>query len=138
MTVEEINTYLYQLTVHENYSESFFKQTVFGLRYWFRLFGMEETALRMPIIKKKKALPEVLSQEECKALFKAPRGLKHRFLLAFAYSAGLRMNELRHIKISDLDLNRKQIKVRMGKGRKDRYVILSEFIIQKCLFTYPN
>lgn len=134
VSVEEINTYLYQLTVHENYSESFFKQTVFGLRYWFRLFEMEETALRMPIIKKKKTLPEVLSQEECKLLFKAPRSLKHRFLLAFAYSAGLRMNELRHIKISDLDLNRKQIKVRMGKGRKDRYVILSEFIIQKLPF----
>lgn len=134
VSVEEINTYLYQLTVHENYSESFFKQTVFGLRYWFRLFGMEETALRMPIIKKKKTLPEVLSQEECMLLFKAPRSLKHRFLLAFAYSAGLRMNELRHIKISDLDLNRKQIKVRMGKGRKDRYVILSEFIIQKLPF----
>ena len=131
VSVEEINTYLYQLTVHENYSESFFKQTVFGLRYWFRLFGLEERALRMPIIKKNKTLPEVLSKDECKVLFKTPRSLKHRFLLAFAYSAGLRMNELRHIKISDLDLNRKQIKVRMGKGKKDRYVILSDFIIQR-------
>ena len=128
VSVEEINSYLYRLTVHEQFSESFFKQTVFGLRYWFRLFGMEENALKMPVIKKKKTLPEVLSKEECKELFKAPRLLKHRFLLAFAYSAGLRMNELRHIKISDVDVDRKQIRVRQGKGKKDRYVILSEFI----------
>jgi site-specific recombinase XerD len=116
--------------VHENYSQSFFKQTVFGLKFWFRLFDMEHHALKMPMIKKSKSLPEVLSQEECKKLFKAPRLLKHRFLLAFAYSAGLRMNELRHIKITDLDVDRKLVRVKMGKGRKDRYVILSAYIIQ--------
>ena len=130
VSVDEINAYLYSLTVHENYSQSFFKQTVFGLKFWFRLFDMEHHALKMPMIKKSKSLPEVLSQEECKKLFKAPRLLKHRFLLAFAYSAGLRMNELRHIKITDLDVDRKLVRVKMGKGRKDRYVILSAYIIQ--------
>jgi integrase len=44
----------------------------------------------------------VLSQQECRELFKAPPQLKHRFLLAFAYAGGLRMNELRLLKISDL------------------------------------
>lgn len=131
VSVDEINTYLYRLTTHENYSESFFKQTVFGLKYWFRIFGLEEAAIKMPMIKKDKTLPEVLSQQECKQLFKAPRLLKHRFLLAFAYSAGLRMNELRHIKITDLDIDRKLVRVKKGKGKKDRYVILSEFIIKK-------
>jgi hypothetical protein len=48
--VEEINAYLYRLTVHDNLSISFFKQTVFGLRYRFRLFGMDEHALQMPVI----------------------------------------------------------------------------------------
>jgi integrase/recombinase XerD len=65
---------------------------------------------------------------KCKLLFAAPRGLKHRFLLAFAYAGGLRMNELRLLKISDVDLDRKQIHIKMGKGKKDRYVVLSEFI----------
>lgn len=128
ITVDEINTYLYQMSVHENQSESYFKQTVYGLRYWFRLFGMEEHALKMPAIKKKFTLPVVLSKQECKELFQAPRLLKHRFLLAFAYSAGLRMNELRMLKITDVDLHRKQIHIRQGKGKKDRYVILSELI----------
>lgn len=92
---------------------------------------MEEVALKMPIVKKEETLPQVLSKEECKTLFRAPSNLKHRFLLAFAYSAGLRMNELRHMRINDIDLDRFQIKVRRGKGNKDRYVILSKAIAAK-------
>lgn len=131
VSVDEINAYLYRLTVHDNLSISFFKQTVFGLRYWFRLFEMDDRALQMPVIKKTHTLPTVLSKEECKQLFAAPRSLKHRFLLAFAYSGGLRMNELRMLKITDVDLLRKQIHIRQGKGKKDRYVILSNFILDR-------
>lgn len=131
VSVEEINAYLYRLTVHDNFSISFFKQTVFGLRYWFRLFDMNDKALQMPVIKKQKTLPTVLSKEECKLLFSAPRSLKHKFLLAFAYAGGLRMSELRYLKISDIDFHRKQIHIRQGKGKKDRYVILSDFILSR-------
>lgn len=131
VSVEEINSYLYRMTVHEKQSISYFKQAVYGLRHWFRLFGMEEKAIQMPSIKKEEKLPVVLSKQECKELFKAPRLLKHKFLLAFAYAGGLRMNELRMLKISDVDLNRKQIHIRQGKGKKDRYVVLSNLLAQK-------
>jgi site-specific recombinase XerD len=131
ISVEEINSYLYRMTVHEKQSRSYFKQAVYGLRHWFRLFGMEEKAIAMPSIKKEEKLPVVMSKEECKLLFAAPRLLKHRFLLAFAYAGGLRMNELRLIKISDVDLDRKQVRIKMGKGRKDRYVVLSDFIASR-------
>lgn len=131
ISVDEINTYLYRMTVHEKLSISYFKQAVFGLRHWFRLFGMEEKAIAMPSIKKEFTLPVVLSKEECKVLFKAPRWFKHRFLLTFAYAGGLRMNELRLLKIADVDLNRKQVHIRMGKGKKDRYVVLSNLLAQK-------
>ena len=131
ITTDELNSYLYRLCVHDGKSEGYFKQAVYGLRYWLRMFGKDEMALRMPPVKKKQTLPEVLSKQECKELFKAPRTFKHRFLLAFAYSAGLRMNELRLLKIADVDVNRKQIHVRLGKGKKDRYVVLSKFIADK-------
>ena len=131
VSVEEINSYLYRLTVHDNLSISFFKQTVFGLRFWFRLFDMESKALQMPVIKKEQTLPTVLSKEECKELFVAPRSLKHKFLLAFAYAGGLRMNELRMLKIVDVDLQRKQVHIRQGTGMKDRYVILADFIVTR-------
>ncbi len=131
ISVDEINSYLYRMTVHEKLSISYFKQAVFGLRHWFRLFGMEEKAIAMPSIKKEFTLPVVLSKEECKVLFKAPRWFKHRFLLTFAYAGGLRMNELRLLKIADVDLIRKQVHIRMGKGKKDRYVLLSNLLAQK-------
>ena len=131
ISVEEINSYLYRITVHEKLSASYFKQAVYGLRHWFRLYGMEEKAIQMPSIKRDKTLPTVLSREECRMIFKAPRSLKHRFMLAFAYAAGLRMNELRLLKIADVDVDRRQVHVRLGKRRKDRYVVLSEFLAQK-------
>lgn len=131
VSAEEINSYLYRISVHEGKSEGYFKQAVFGLRYWFRVFGQEEKALRMPVVKKKETLPVVLSKQECKELFRAPRTLKHRFLLAFAYSTGLRMNELRMLKLSDIDTGRKQVHVRQGKGKKDRYVVLSDLIAER-------
>jgi integrase/recombinase XerD len=131
VSVDEINSYLYSITVHQKLSISYFKHAVFGLRYWFRLFGMEAKAIAMPSIKKEESLPVVLSKQECRELFKAPRSLKHKFLLAFAYGGGLRMNELRMIKISDVDLDRKQVHIRMGKGKKSRYVVLSNFLIQR-------
>lgn len=131
ISVEEINGYLYRMTVHEKQSVSYFKQAVYGLRHWFRLFGMEEKAIQMPSIRKEKKLPVVLSREECKELFKAPRLFKHKYLLTFAYAAGLRMNELRLLKISDVDLDRKQVHIRLGKGKKSRYVVLSTLLAKK-------
>lgn len=131
VSVDEINAYLYRMTVHEKQSLSYFKQAVYGLRHWLRLFGKDEMAIQMPSIKKEEKLPTVLSKQECKLLFKAPRTFKHSFMLAFAYSCGLRMNELRLLKISDIDLNRKQVHIRLSKGRKSRYVMLSNLIASK-------
>jgi site-specific recombinase XerD len=131
ISVDEINSYLYRMTVHEKLSISYFKQAVYGLRHWFRLFGMEEKAIAMPSIKKEETLPVVMSKQECKELFKAPRLFKHRFLLTFAYAGGLRMNELRLLKIADVDLHRKQVHIRLGKGKKDRYVVLSNLLAQR-------
>ena len=131
VSVEEINGYLYRMMVHENCSLTYFKHAVFALRYWFRLHDMEEKAIQMPPVKKDKKLPVVLSKQECKELFKAPRSLKHRFILTMAYGAGLRMNELRLLKITDVDVQRMQVHIRQGKGRKDRYTVLPHRLLQE-------
>lgn len=137
ISTDEINSYLYRMTVQENHSKSYFKQAVYGMRHWFRLFGMEENAISLPSIKKEEKLPVVLAKDECKALFKAPRLFKHRYLLAFAYGGGLRMNELRMLKIADVDTKRKLIHIRNGKGKKQRYVVLSQLLAEK-LNSYLN
>lgn len=127
---EQVNEYLFILAKKQNNSESYFKFAVYGLRYLYRLFGREKDALQLPELPNKSTLPAVLSKEECRQLFRAPRLLKHRVLLAFIYSSGLRMNEARMLRPKDIDGHRMQIHVHQGKGRKDRYVVLSRYMLE--------
>jgi hypothetical protein len=71
-------------------------------------------------------LPVILSKEEVKALLEAPRQLGQRAIMATLYGAGLRLSEVTHLKVSDLDRKRKVICVPGGKGHKDRQVMLSD------------
>jgi integrase/recombinase XerD len=84
----------------------------------------------------------VLSQRECKILFKTPSNLKHRVILSLIYSAGLRISEATALLISDIDFDRKTITVRKGKGNKDRCLPLATALIiglNKYLIRYqPN
>lgn len=81
---DQINDYLYLMQQqHKTPSESYFKFTVYGLRYVFRLKGLKDKHIALPQIKKDKRLPIVLSREEIKRLMKAPKLLKHRVLRCF-------------------------------------------------------
>jgi site-specific recombinase XerD len=128
---KELNKYLAQLT-RQNEVPSFsnFKFTVYGLRYFFRLQGLNERVVELPSIKHEKKLPVVLNYEECKALFSAPVLLKHRVLLALIYSAGLRVREASRLRLSDIDSGRMMIHIRQSKFDKDRYVPLSPMILE--------
>lgn len=127
---EQIEEYLSHLKQKPTPSESYFKQTVYGLRYLFRLYEREARAIKLPAIKKDKKLPVVLSRQECRKLFSAPKHLKHRVLLSLVYSAGLRRSELCNLRIEDIDSDRMQIHVCKGKCNKDRYVVLSSYILK--------
>lgn len=127
---DEINAYLFELSLGEKTSNSVFKHMVYGLRFFFRVYGREDRAIALPPLKPVKSLPVVLSRKELRALFAAPQRLKHRVLFALIYSAGLRVGEVCRLKIKDIDSERMQIRVHRGKGNKDRYVPLSPYILQ--------
>lgn len=84
----------------------------------------------LPSIERPKRLPVVLNQNEIRQLLGTPKLLKHRLVLAMLYGCGLRNFELRNLQRRDLDFDRKMLHVRQGKGRKDRYVPLSEMQIR--------
>ncbi|MDX1761260.1 MAG: tyrosine-type recombinase/integrase, partial [Christiangramia sp.] len=110
-----------------HYSISSHRQCISALKHYFELTEQEEidpTKLKRP--DKSKYLPGVLSKEEVIDLLRATRNLKHRSILALIYSSGLRIGELLNLKLSDIDVDRRQILVRQAKGRKDRYVMLAE------------
>lgn len=122
---QQINGYLQQLLIGERPSKSYFKHTVYGLRFLFRMHDLEDRIIKLPSIKNESKLPVVLSPSECVLLFKSGKILKHRVLLSFIYSAGLRLMEVRNLKISDVDFDRMMIHIRQTKYNKDRYVPLS-------------
>lgn len=84
----------------------------------------------LPSIERPNKLPVVLSRSEVKHLLKTPKLLKHRLVLAMLYGCGLRCFELRNLQLRDLDFDRKMLHIRQGKGRKDRYVPLSQMQIR--------
>ncbi len=125
---DEINSYLYAMKNDKDLSETFFKHTVYGLRFFYRIYDLDERAIRLPSMKNNRTLPSVFSQAELRRLFKAPQRLKQRVLLSLIYSAGLRVSEVCKLKITDIDFDRKQIHVRESKNNKSRYVVLSAYI----------
>lgn len=128
---EQILDYLHMLkSKRKTPSDSFFKHIVSGLRYLYRIFDRTESRVILPSIGRQKALPVVLSQQEVRLLLKTPKLLKHRLMMALLYGCGLRNFELCKLKIVDLDLIRKQLHVREGKGKKDRYVPLCDLLIR--------
>ena len=90
---------------------------------------MEYRIIKLPSLKNEQKLPVVLSRSECKKLFMSGRILKHRVLLSLVYASGLRSQEVRNLKWSDLDFDRLMIHIRQTKYNKDRYVPLSEKMV---------
>lgn len=78
-----------------------------------------------------KKLPVVLSKEEVKKLFGAIKNWKHRLMIEFLYSSGLRVSELLNMRVKDLELSKGFGYVRNGKGGKDRLIILSKIVQEK-------
>jgi len=123
---DEINDYLVGLARDpKSPSRSSFKHMVYGLRYYYRLLGMNKKAIALPSLKRDTKLPVILNRSELKELFSAPQLLKHRVVLSLIYSAGLRGREVINLKLSDIDFERKTIHIRQSKYKKDRIVPLS-------------
>jgi len=90
-----------------------------------RIWGTVNTCQRTA-----KKLPDVLSQEEVQHIIKSTTNLKHRTMIIVTHGAGLRPSEVVNLKVSDIDSQRMTLHIRQGKGRKDRYALLSPVMLQ--------
>lgn len=128
---EEIRAFLVDLVEQKQASWSYYKQILAALRFLYRHVlrrGEVVEDIRGP--RPQKRLPVVLSVQEVARFFKAMPSLKHRTILMLAYGAGLRIGEAVRVRISDIDRERKVLRVQQGKGKKDRYTILSPALVQ--------
>ncbi|HMS70285.1 MAG TPA: tyrosine-type recombinase/integrase [Saprospiraceae bacterium] len=128
---DQVTDYLHLLQQqHNTPSDSYFKHTVYGLRMLCKVEGIKPLDIGLPSIKGPNKLPVVLSKQEMWHLINAPELLKHKILIGLLYGCGLRCLESRSVRLQDLDFDRKVIHVVQGKGKKDRYVPLSEHLIR--------
>ena len=96
---------------------------------YFYILHFDQMKLSLPKRKKESKLPEIYSKEEIELLLKSTKILRNQLLLKTAYATGLRVGELVSLKIRDIDSKRMMIRVEQGKGKKDRYTILSERLL---------
>ena len=127
--IEEIKAYLFHLHRDRQLAASTLNIAVSGLRYFYRHVlqrPMDELARSLPRVKRQLRRPQVYSPGEIERLLTVgcPHP-KHRVFLMTVYAAGLRLNEACHLQLADIDSARMQIRIQQGKGRKDRYTLLS-------------
>ena len=130
ITPEEIKDYILHLLTERKYTPGTCKYKVNAFRFFYRVvLGLDETSVPVPPIKGTYPLPDILSAEEVERLFSVTRHIKYRAMLMTAYGGGLRSSELRYLKVTDIHTDRMMIHVRQGKGKKDRYTLLSERLL---------
>lgn len=137
VSIEQFKDFLHHLITNDNSSVSTINQTISAFKILRQdVLGMEWEGIKVKRPRRPRKLPEVLSTGEVSRMIALTKNLKHKSLLALAYSSGLRRNELRLLVPSDIDAERMQVHVKNGKGKKQRYTILSKKALELLRFYY--
>jgi integrase/recombinase XerD len=134
LSQEQIRAYLLHLK-ERGLSPSSRNVAISGMKFFYhQCLGWNEKQLFLPPRKRSWQLPEVLSPKEVERLLLAATTQRDRCLLMTAYATGLRVSELVRLKVSAIDSHRMMVRVEQGKGRKDRYTILSQRLLCELRF----
>lgn len=126
----DIENYLLYLLEIRKCSYTYVNQSISAIKFAFKKVLNEEVkVINLPRPKKKRGLPKVLSINEIKEILQATKNLKHKTILVFIYSSGLRVSEVVKIKMNHIDIERKMLRIPQGKGKKDRYSIVSDIAL---------
>jgi site-specific recombinase XerD len=125
LDAEAVRDFLYYLLKEKDSSQATISQHYSALKFFYQTtLGRDWDVLKIPRSRRVKKLPIVLSLEEVSDILSKIEGLKNRAILTTIYSGGLRLREALNLEISDIDSQRMMIRVRQGKGNKDRYTLL--------------
>jgi site-specific recombinase XerD len=128
---EEIRAYQVHLTTERKLAPGSLCIVAAALRFLYKVtLKRDWVDTEIPLPKKPYILPVILSREEVAHFFESIASRKHRTILMTAYAAGLRVSEVTRLKLTDIDSQRMMIRVDQGKGRKDRYVMLSPQLLE--------
>ena len=130
-SAEDLRNYQLHLVDH-GISPVSLNAAISGLKFFFDItLDHQELMARMQPVRVPRTLPVVLSPEEVSRLIAAAGNLKHQTALSVAYGAGLRASEVVALKVGDVDSQRMTLRIEQGKGRKDRYAMLSPVLLER-------
>jgi len=128
---EDINKYMLFLLEEQQTSHSYVNQAANSIKFLYNnVFNRNELAIRVIRPKSEKKLPEVLSQKDVLKILNNVTNIKHKAILYLIYSAGLRVGEVVRLRMADIDSTRMLVHIIQGKGRKDRYTVLSQAALE--------
>lgn len=126
LTLKEINAYLYHKIKNEQIAERTQNQIVNAIKYFYKqVIGRADIDIKIDRPKLPKDLPHYLSPKEVKSIIDVTLNIKHKAIITTIYSAGLRLNELVNLKLSDINSDQNFIRIQCGKGKKDRFTLLA-------------
>ena len=126
---DDIKDYLLYLAEEKESATSTINQAINALKFYYGTILKKKFIYEVKRPRKDKKLPTVLSKEDVTKIINSVDNLKHKALLMLVYSAGLRVGEVVRLKPEDIDSDRMLIHIKGGKGRKDRYTMLSEIAL---------
>ena len=126
-TEKDIREYLVHKITEQKIAAKTINLHIASLRTFYRIMDPSNEIMRkFTRMKPAKYLPEIISREEVKELLKATENIKHKTILTLLYSAGIRLEECINLRVSDIEFDRMMVRVNKGKGKKDRYTVLSK------------
>lgn len=135
--IEDVREYIVHLINEKKTSHAYSNQAISAIKFLFKdVLGKTISSYDIPRAKKQRKLPSVLSVSEVTNILMSVRNEKHRTLLFLVYSSGLRVGEVVALRIDDIDSKRMLLRVRQGKGKKDRYTLLSEVALEQLRYYY--
>lgn len=128
-TSEDLRAYQLHL-VNSGKSSGNINAQLSGLRFFFEVTLDDANVLKkIKRVQQPRKIPQILSAEEVTAVIESAGSLKYQAALSISYGAGLRRNEVVHLKVSDIDSERMIIRVEKGKGKKERNAMLSPSLL---------
>ncbi len=128
----DITNWLNFIVKQRNASRSYQNQMINSIKFYYEhVLDRDRETYQLERPRKERKLPTVLTQDEVRRMLSTIKNRKHRCIIKLIYSAGLRMGELLDMKIEDIDSSNMMIKIRYGKGFKDRFSILSQDLLNE-------
>ena len=130
ITDKELFEFIYFLVIVKNISASYQRQIVGALKLFYKeVYGRAIPFEYLKVQRHEKKLPVVLSKEEVRRIIDRIDNLKHKAIISLLYGSGLRIGELLALRKNDIDSERMLIHVKGAKGKKDRYTVLSQKVL---------